>query len=122
MTKILIIDDTLRDRESAKNILSSSGYQIVGVATDGESGFIEYQKLNPDLTLIDVIMPGMNGIETLLEIRKINPLAKIILCTSIGQNTVVDLAMRSGASGYVVKPYNADILITSVKRVFETIK
>nr|WP_319539868.1 response regulator [uncultured Methanospirillum sp.] len=119
MKRILIIDDTSRDQEIATKILSSSGYQIVGVASDGEKGLVEYRRLNPDLTLIDVIMPGLNGIETLLEIRTINPLAKVILCTSVGHSTVIDLAMRVGANGYVVKPYDADILTTSVKRVLE---
>lgn len=119
MTKILIIDDTKEDRERARLILESAGYQVTSSASDGETGLSHYQKLNPDITLIDVIMPGINGIDVLREIREVNPLAHIILCTSVGQHTIIDLAMRSGANGYVVKPYNPEILLTAIQRIVE---
>ncbi|MDD1729491.1 MAG: response regulator [Methanospirillum sp.] len=121
MTHVLIIDDIKEDRERATVILSSGGYQIAGYASDGETGISLYQKLNPDITLIDLIMPGINGIDTLQRIRVIDPQAKIILCTSAGQHTVIDLAMRSGAIGYVVKPYNPEILLTAIRRIVENV-
>jgi two-component system, chemotaxis family, chemotaxis protein CheY len=119
MTSILIIDDTAEDRKRAEVVLSSAGYGIIGRATGGEEGIQLYRNLKPDMVLVDVIMQGINGIDTLRAIRMINPRALIILCTSIGRSDVVALAMRNGANAYVVKPYDPEILINSIRRIME---
>ncbi|HOJ97045.1 MAG TPA: response regulator [Methanospirillum sp.] len=117
MSGILIIEDTKEDLERARDILTGSGYQVTGIAPDGESGIEKYCEISPDLVIIDLILPGMNGIDVLHAIRNENPNARIILCTSAGQGTVIDLAMRSGANGYVVKPYDPEILLSAVRRI-----
>jgi len=119
MTSVLIIDDTTEDQKRAEVVLSSAGYGIIGRASGGEEGIRLFQSLKPDMVLVDVIMPGINGIDTLRAIRLINPRALIILCTSIGRSDVVALAMRSGANAYVVKPYDPEILINSIRRILE---
>ena len=116
MPGILIIEDTDEDLNLAIKILTSSGYQVTGTAKDGESGLKQYSDISPELVIIDLILPGMNGIETRHKIRDIDPSACIILCTSAGQGSVIELAMRSGANGYVVKPYDPEILLSAVRR------
>jgi two-component system chemotaxis response regulator CheY len=120
MSGILIIDDTPDDLKRASAILSSFGYQVSGNAPDGETGISLYRKLSPDLVIIDLILTGINGMDVLRTIRSEFPDARAILCTSAGQGSIVDLAMRTGANGYVVKPYDPEVLVTVVRRVLGT--
>lgn len=115
--RILIIEDTADDLKKVSAILTSSGYHIAGTAGDGESGIVLYREKKPDLVIIDLILSGMNGIEVLKSIRAEYPDARAILCTSAGQGSVIDLAMRVGANGYVVKPYDPEILLSAIRRV-----
>jgi len=117
MAGILIIDDTPEDLKRAREIIASSGYRVAGVAVDGESGIPLYRELRPDLVIIDLILTGINGIEVLRSIRAEFPDARAILCTSAGQSGMVELAMRTGANGYVVKPYDPEILVSAVRRI-----
>lgn len=117
MTGILIIDDNYEDLKRASSILSSFGYTILGEASDGETGIVIFKEKKPDLVIIDLILTGINGIDLLRAIRSESPDAKAILCTAAGQGSVVELAMRTGANGYVVKPYDPEILLAAVRRV-----
>ena len=115
---ILIVDDTDFDRNLLRSILFSEGYEVSGLATCGEEGVRQYHALKPNLVMLDLIMPDINGIEVLRRIRADDPDAKVIMCTSVGEESMVDLARRMGARGYVVKPYIADNLLGAVKRVY----
>ena len=117
MSGILIIEDTDEDLKRAWEILNQAGYRVTGMAKDGESGLKQYFERSPELVIIDLILPGMNGIDVLQKIRNENPSALVILCTSAGQGPVIDLAMRTGANGYVVKPYDPEILLSAVRRI-----
>jgi two-component system chemotaxis response regulator CheY len=117
MTRILIVDDTDFDRNLLKNILLSAGYEIAGAASGGEDGVRLYRELLPDLAIVDLIMPDLNGIETLRRIRSEDAAAKVILCTSVDDTGMVELARRLGARGYVVKPYQAAHILKAVQRI-----
>jgi two-component system chemotaxis response regulator CheY len=117
MPRILIVDDTDFDRNLLKNILVSGGYDIAGAASGGEEGIRLYRELIPDLAMLDLIMPDLNGIDTLRRIREEYPDARVILCTSVGEPGMVDLARRLGAKGYVVKPYQASHLLKAVEKI-----
>jgi len=117
MGRILIVDDTMFMRTLLKNILFSGGHEIVGEAADGTEAVAKYQDLKPDLVTMDVVMPKMNGIEALKEIKKIDPNAKVVMCTAVGQEQMVKLAIKSGARGYVVKPFQAPKVLDEVKNV-----
>ena len=117
MTGILIIDDSDDDIKRATEILSSYGYHISGTAYNGEMGIVIYREKRPELVIIDLIMNGIHGIEVFQRIRTEYPDAKAILCTSAGQGSIVNLAMRTGVNGYVVKPYDPDILLSAVRRI-----
>jgi two-component system, chemotaxis family, chemotaxis protein CheY len=117
MTGILIIEDNPEDMLRAHEILTSYGYHISGQATDGLAGISLYREKRPDLVIIDLILTGMNGIEVLRAIKAEFPDAQTILCTASGQGSIIDLAMRAGANGYVVKPYDPEILLSAVSRI-----
>ncbi|QYZ80246.1 response regulator [Methanofollis formosanus] len=117
MGTILIVDDTLFMRTLLKNILFSGGHTIVGEAENGEEAIAKYQELKPDLVTMDVVMPKKNGIEALQGIREIDPNARVVMCTAVGQEQMVKLAVKSGAKGYIVKPFQAPKVLEEVKNV-----
>jgi two-component system chemotaxis response regulator CheY len=117
MGKILIVDDTLFMRTLLKNILFSGGHTIVGEAGDGEDAVAKYKDLKPELVTMDVVMPKMNGIEALKAIRTLDGAAKVVMCTAVGQEQMVKLAIKNGARGYIVKPFQAPKVLEEVKAV-----
>jgi two-component system chemotaxis response regulator CheY len=117
MTRILIVDDTDFDRNLLRSILVSAGYEIAGMAHGGEEGVRLYREMMPDLAILDLIMPDLNGIETLRKIKSEYPAAKVMLCTSVGDEGMVELARRLGARGYAVKPYQAAHILKAVERI-----
>jgi two-component system chemotaxis response regulator CheY len=117
MGKILIVDDTLFMRTLLKNILFSGGHKIVGEAGDGEEGVTKYKELKPDLVTMDIVMPKLNGIEALKAINEFEPAAKIVMCTAVGQEQMVKLAIKTGAKGYIIKPFQAPKVLEEVKNV-----
>jgi two-component system chemotaxis response regulator CheY len=117
MGKILIVDDTLFMRTLLKNILFSGGHTIAGEAGDGEDGVAKYKDLKPDLVTMDIVMPKMNGIEALKAIKEFDPAAKVIMCTAVGQEQMVKLAIKSGAKGYIIKPFQAPKVLEEVKSI-----
>lgn len=117
MGRILIVDDTLFMRTLLKNILFSGGHDIVGEAGDGDEAIAKYQELKPDLVTMDVVMPKVNGIEALKGIKTLDPNAKVIMCTAVGQEQMVKLAIKTGAKGYIVKPFQAPKVLEEIKNV-----
>lgn len=117
MGRILIVDDTLFMRTLLKNILTSGGHEVVGEAEDGDIGVAKYQELKPDIVTMDVVMPKMNGIEALKAIKNVDPNAKVIMCTAVGQEQMVKLAIKSGARGYIVKPFQAPKVLEEIGHV-----
>ena len=117
MGRILIVDDTMFMRTLLKNILFSGGHDIVNKAADGAEALAKYQELKPDLVTMDVVMPKVNGIEALKAIKAADPAAKVIMCTAVGQEQMVKLAVKSGARGYIVKPFQAPKVLEEVKNV-----
>lgn len=117
MGRILIVDDTMFMRTLLKNILFSGGHTIVGEAADGEEGIAKYMELKPDLVTMDVVMPKLNGIESLKGIKLFDPAARVVMCTAVGQEQMVKLAIKTGAKGYIVKPFQAPKVLEEVKNV-----
>jgi two-component system chemotaxis response regulator CheY len=117
MPRILIIDDTDFDRNLLSKILRSAGYDVAGMARGGEEGIRMYREIMPDLVILDLIMPDLNGIETLRRIRSEYPAALVVICTTVDKDGMVELAKRLGARGYVVKPYQAVHILKTVERI-----
>ncbi len=114
--RVLIVDDAAFMRMMIKEILSKNGYDVVGEASDGAQAIEKYQELNPDLVTMDITMPEMDGITALKEIKKINPSAKVIMCSAMGQQAMVIDAIQAGAKDFIVKPFQADRVIEAIKK------
>ncbi|PWR76136.1 response regulator [Methanospirillum stamsii] len=117
MPTVLIVDDEELDRKVLHSILLSAGYEVVGTARSGEEGIRLYSTLHPDLVTIDLMMPNMNGMEVLIKLMKDNKDTNALICTSAHSDPVVDLAMRYGAKGFIIKPFQARSLLSTVKDV-----
>ncbi|RLI75831.1 two-component system response regulator [Archaeoglobales archaeon] len=117
MPKVLIVDDTAFMRKLLRNILFSGGFDIVGEAENGKQAVELYKQHKPDLVTMDIVMPEMNGIEALKQIKSIDPQAKVVMCTAVGQEQMVKAAIKLGAKGYIIKPFQAPKVIEEVKKV-----
>lgn len=115
--KILIVDDAAFMRMMIKDILVSNGYEIAGEANNGVKAVEIYQRERPDLVTMDITMPDMDGITAVREIRKIDPSAKIIMCSALGQQSMVMDAIQAGARDFIVKPFQPDRVLEALKKV-----
>ena len=114
---ILLVDDAAFMRMMLKDILVKNGYEVLGEAENGLKAVEKYKELNPDLVIMDITMPEMDGIEAVKEIKKINPSAAVIMCSAMGQQSMVIEAIPSGANDFIVKPFQADRIIEAVRKV-----
>lgn len=115
-TKVLIVDDAAFMRMMVKDILSKNGYEIVGEAANGLQAVEKWQELRPDITTMDITMPEMDGITAVKEIKKIDPNAKVIMCSAMGQQAMVIEAIQSGARDFIVKPFQPDRVLEAVRK------
>ncbi|HHX95896.1 MAG TPA: response regulator [Clostridia bacterium] len=113
---ILIVDDAAFMRMMLKEILTKNGYEVVGEAEDGMSAIDKYQDLNPDLVTMDITMPNMDGITAVREIKKLDVKAKIVMCSAMGQQTMVIDAIQAGAHDFIVKPFQPARVIEAVQK------
>lgn len=100
-------------------MLANKDFQVVGEAQNGLEGVEKYKELMPDIVIMDITMPEMNGIEALQSIIKFDPRAKVIMASAMGQEAYVKEAIMSGAKSFVVKPFKEDHFITTLKKVLE---
>ena len=114
---ILICDDAAFMRMMIKDILTKNGYNIAGEAENGAKAVEKYAELKPDLVLMDITMPEMDGIEALKKIKAGDPNAMVIMCSAMGQQAMVIESIQSGAKDFIVKPFQADRGIEAVKKV-----
>ena len=114
---ILVCDDAAFMRMMIKDILTKNGYNVAGEAENGAKAVEKYKELTPDLVLMDITMPEMDGLQALKEIRKMDANAKIIMCSAMGQQAMVIEAIQSGAKDFIVKPFQAERVLEAVKKV-----
>ena len=114
---VLICDDAAFMRMMIKDILTKNGYDIAGEAENGAIAVSKYQELKPDLVLMDITMPEMDGIQALKNIKAADGAANVIMCSAMGQQAMVIEAIQAGAKDCVVKPFQADRVLEAVKKV-----
>ncbi|MEF2244553.1 MULTISPECIES: response regulator [unclassified Paenibacillus] len=114
--RILIVDDAAFMRMMIRDILSKNGYEVVGEAQDGAQAIEKFKEVKPDLVTMDITMPEMDGISALKEIKKMDPNAKVIMCSAMGQQAMVIDAIQAGAKDFIVKPFQADRVIEAIKK------
>ncbi|MCH6547116.1 MAG: response regulator, partial [Gemmatimonadetes bacterium] len=105
---VLVCDDAIFMRTMISDILSQAGYEVVGEAETGTQAVERFSELNPDLVTMDIVMPGMGGIDAVREILKIAPSARILMCSAMGQQALVIEAIQAGAKDFVVKPFEKE--------------
>ena len=120
MAKILIVDDAAFMRKVIKDTLSKSGYTDLYEAVDGADAVEKYNEIQPDLVLMDITMPNMDGLEALKTIRGKDGNANVVMCSAMGQESMVIDAVRSGAKDFIVKPFKADRVLKTVTSIVGT--
>lgn len=114
--KILICDDTAFMRTMLKDILIKGGYEVVGEAENGKVAIEKHKNLKPDLTLMDITMPEIDGISALSCILKNDANAKVIMCSAMGQEEIVVGAIKAGAKDFIVKPFGNERVIEAIRK------
>lgn len=117
MVKILLADDSAFMRKILTNILAKAGYTTICEASDGEETVEVYKREKPDLVLLDIVMKKMYGTESLREILKFDPNAKVLMVSAVGQEKVIEESMAIGAKGFVVKPFKEEEVLAKVKQI-----
>ena len=117
MANILIVDDAAFMRMMLKDIFTKAGYEIVAEAGNGNEAAEKYTEFHPDLVTMDITMPDCDGLEGLSKIMEINSNAKVVMCSAMGQQAMVLDAVKRGAKDFIVKPFQAEKVITSINNV-----
>lgn len=115
-TKVLIVDDAAFMRMMIKDILTKNGFEVIGEAENGAKAVEKFQELHPDLTTMDITMPEMDGITAVKQIKKIDPSAKVIMCSAMGQQAMVIEAIQAGARDFIVKPFQPDRVLEALRK------
>ena len=117
MAKILLVDDAAFMRMMLKNTLTQAGYTDLIEAEDGVKAVEAYTAEKPDLVFMDITMPNKDGLETLREIKAMDPGATIVMCSAMGQETMVMDSIKSGAKDFIVKPFKPERVLSTVKKI-----
>ena len=115
--RILVVDDAMFMRMMLKDILTKNGYEVCGEAANGQEAIDKYIELRPDLVLLDITMPEMDGITALKEIKHIDPQAVVVMCSAMGQQGMVIDAIQGGAIDFIVKPFQEDRVLESLHKL-----
>lgn len=113
----LVVDDSTFMRTFLKNILIENGYNVIGEAKSGRTAVERYKELKPDIVTLDITMDDMSGLEALKIIKKYDTTAKVIMISAMGQDAIVREAILSGARGFLVKPFDKDLVLSTISQL-----
>jgi two-component system chemotaxis response regulator CheY len=113
--RVLICDDTMFMRTVIAKMVQDGGHEVVGEAGSGDEAVARYAELKPDVVTMDVVMPDVGGIEAVKRIVEADPKARIVMCSAMGQEKLIEQAMQAGAARYVVKPFDASKLLGALE-------
>ncbi len=117
--RVLIADDASFMRQMIREIIEPEGYEVVGEATDGVEAVEQYEQLDPDLVTMDIVMPKRSGIDAVKSIIEKWPDAQVVMCSALGQETLVMEALQAGAKDFIVKPFKPDNVLSTLRKVLE---
>ena len=117
--RVLVADDAAFMRQMIREIIEPEGFEVVGEATDGLEVVERYQKLHPELVMLDIVMPKCSGIDALRRILAADRSARVVMCSALGQESLVQEALQAGARGFIVKPFKPDAVVSTLRRVLE---
>ena len=116
MARVLVVDDAAFMRKVVSDALIEGGHEVVGEAGDGFEAVRRYQELRPEVVTLDITMPEKDGLTTLMEIVSIDPAARVVMCSALGQESKVLESIRLGAKDFVVKPFKPDRVVGAVDK------
>jgi len=114
---ILLVDDAAFMRMMLKDVLTKNGYKVIGEAENGVKAVEKFKELKPDLCILDITMPEMDGIQAAREIKKVDSNALIVMCSAMGQQSMVIESVQAGAKDFIVKPFQAERVLEAVRKV-----
>ncbi len=118
---VLIADDLAFIKIVLRDILEKSGFRVVGEASNGDEAIARYLDTRPDVVLMDITMPGMDGLTALKKIRELDPGARVIMCSAIGQQRLIIQAIEMGAKDYIVKPFQPQRVVSALKKALNIV-
>ena len=119
MARILVADDASFMRQMIKEIVESEGHEVVAEASDGVEAIDKYKAHHPDVVTMDIVMPRRSGIDAVKGILEIDGTARVVMCSALGQETLVTEALQAGAKDFIVKPFKPDAVLKTLAKVLE---
>ncbi len=120
MANVLIVDDAMFMRENIRQMLEQNGHSVAGQAGNGKEAVQKYEELKPDIVVLDITMPEMDGIEALRQIKAMDKDACVLICSALGQKDKVIESINCGATGFVVKPFTVESFIGALEQALCT--
>ena len=114
MARVLVVDDAAFMRKMVSDALAKGGHEVIGEAGNGTEAVSRFQELRPEVMTLDITMPEKDGLTTLKEIIELDPAARVVMCSALGQESKVLESIKLGAKDFVVKPFQADRLLEAV--------
>jgi len=116
---VLIVDDLTFIKMVLRDLVEKAGFRVVGEASDGEEALRMYADKRPDIVLLDITMPKMDGLTALKKLLALDPSARVIMCSALGQQRLILEAIQLGAKDFIVKPFRPERVIGSIKKVLD---
>jgi len=119
MTRVLIADDASFMRQMIRDIIEPEGFEVVGEASDGVEVIEKFKELHPDMVMMDIVMPKRSGIDSVKGIIAMDPTARVVMCSALGQESLVMEAIEAGAKDFIVKPFKPEAVVSALKKALE---
>ena len=119
MARILVADDASFMRQMIREIVEAEGHEVVAEASDGVEAIEQFREHHPDVVTMDIVMPRRSGIDAVKGILESDAGAKVVMCSALGQETLVTEALQAGAKDFIVKPFKPDAVIKTLQKVLE---
>ncbi len=119
MARILVADDAAFMRQMIREIIEAEGHEVVAEASDGVEAVDQFKAHHPDLVTMDIVMPRRSGIDAVKGILEIDSTACVVMCSALGQETLVTEALQAGARDFIVKPFKPDSVVKTLKKFLE---
>jgi two-component system, chemotaxis family, chemotaxis protein CheY len=116
MARVLVVDDAAFMRKMVTDALTKGGHEVIGEAGNGAEAVARFQELRPEVMTLDITMPEKDGLEALREIISLDPTARVVMCSALGQESKVLESVKLGAKDFVVKPFQPDRVIAAVEK------
>ena len=119
MARVLVADDASFMRQMIREIIEADDFEVIGEASDGVEAVDRFKELQPDIVTMDIVMPRRSGIDAVRKILKLDPGARVVMCSALGQESLVAEALQAGASDFIVKPFKPDSVLETLRKVME---